>query len=84
MTCRIARTSECHAYKSLASCCACGSANLDVCATFKMLGPHLCGNCTQSRVDLGVRKMGMSELEETGSITTSPDVSKKHILQTAT
>ena len=83
MTCRIARASHSHPYKDLAICCACGSANLEVCATSKILGPHLCENCTQSRVNCGV-KTGMAGPSEGAFTTSCAGVSEAHALQTAT
>jgi len=81
MTCRIARASHSHPYKDLAICCACGSANLEVCATSKILGPHVCESCAQFRIDRGMT-MGMTGPQEGASITTSTGVSGDHALQT--
>lgn len=81
MTCRIARAAQGHSYKSLAVCCACGSANLEVCATSKILGPHVCESCAQSRDDRGT-KMGMTGPQEETSNQTSTGVSGDRALQT--
>jgi hypothetical protein len=83
MTCRIARAFQCHPRTDMAMCCACGSANLEMCATSRILGPHLCETCIQSRIDRGV-KMGMTVPQEGASITNSSGFSRDRALQTAT
>jgi hypothetical protein len=77
MTCRIARASHSHPCTDSAICCACGSANLEVCATSKILGPHVCESCAQSRVEHGMT-MGMAVSPEGVAITTSTGVSWDH------
>ena len=47
MTCHVARLSQDLFHRDLAFCCACGSADLEVCHTSKALGPHLCPTCAQ-------------------------------------
>ena len=47
MACRGARLSQEMFRRDLAFCCACGSADLEVCHTSKALGPHLCPTCAQ-------------------------------------
>ena len=54
MACRGARLSQEMFRRDLAFCCACGSADLEVCHTSKALGPHLCPTCVQSKVECGV------------------------------
>jgi hypothetical protein len=53
MTCRVARLSQDFLRIDLAFCCECGSADLEVCYTSKVLGPHLCQTCAQSMVVCG-------------------------------
>lgn len=60
MSCRIARWSQDHTHMDLASCCACGSADLEVCSTAHNLGPHLCSICTQSKADRDLRSFATS------------------------
>jgi hypothetical protein len=56
VTCRVARLSQGLPRRGLVFCCACGSADLEVCHTSKALGPHLCPTCTQSKVTCGTWK----------------------------
>jgi len=53
VTCRVARLSQDLLCLDLACCCECGSADLEVCSTSKVLGPHLCPTCAQSKVTCG-------------------------------
>lgn len=83
MTCRIARASARPSCLDFALCCACGSANLEVCATSKILGPHMCGNCTHARGEHGL-EMRTTGLQEVAALTTSADISVVLELQIAT
>jgi hypothetical protein len=56
VTCRVARLSQDRPRIELIFCCACGSADLEVCYTSKALGPHLCPTCDQSKVECGAAK----------------------------
>ena len=51
MTCRIARSFHPLHDVDLVRCCECGSAELEMCATSKIMGPHLCSTCIHSRVE---------------------------------
>lgn len=83
MTCRIARASPHPPCMDFALCCACGSANLEVCATSRILGPHMCGNCTHTRGEQGL-EMSTTGSQEGAALATSADISVVPELQTAT
>ena len=83
MTCRIARSFQRHLCIDLAMCCACGSANLEVCSTSRILGPHLCASCTRSRVECWV-DADTKRSPERAAQTTSAEISLYHELQTST
>ena len=78
MTCRIARASPCQLHVNAALCCACGSANLEMCATSRILGPHLCESCARSmgdrrvKVDIPVSRVAASITPSSGSRGISP------------
>ena len=83
MTCRVARSFQNHAQVDPVNCCECGSANLEVFWTSKVLGPHLCPMCVQSKVEGGAaeRAESMTRSSRRGRVQACADASLENELQ---
>ncbi len=81
MTCRVARLPQDLARMNLVYCCQCGSSNLEVVRTSRILGPHLCPICAQSRIEYSVSE-SMTRSSRSSRLQACADSSPENELQT--